>query len=359
MRCYMQIKINDHTIGHESPVYFIADLAANHDGSLDRAIELIHLAKDAGADAAKFQNFKAHQIVSDVGFKSLDMQLSHQKSWDKSVFEVYQDASIPTDWTAVLKNECDQVGIEYLTTPYDFESVDLVDPFVPAYKIGSGDIDWLELIDYMAKKNKPMILSSGASELDNVVKAVNCVQKSTHEIVLMQCNTNYTNSIENFKYINLNVLKIYAQIFPEVILGLSDHTPGHATVLGAIALGARVIEKHFTDDNARVGPDHAFSMNPKSWQEMVARSRELEYALGSPYKKIEDNERETAIVQRRCVRAGVDIQKGDVINRDMLEVLRPATSGAVSPSQIYVIFGCVASRAIAQGEEIRLADVIS
>jgi len=142
-----------------------------------------------------------------------------------------------------------------------------------------------------------------------------------------------------------------------VILGLSDHTHGHATVLGAVALGARVIEKHFTDDNNRVGPDHKFAMNPHTWAEMVARTRELERALGSPDKFVAENERETVIVQRRCLRAARDIRAGEVITREMIDVLRPATPGAILPPHIPEVIGTRALHDIPKGKELRWTDL--
>ena len=150
----MEIKIADRTIGLNHPTYFIADVAANHDGDLERAKKLIRLAKEAGADAAKFQNFQAPKIVSDYGFKHMNSQVSHQATWKKSVFEVYQDASIPLDWTPILKEECDKVGIHYFTSPYDYDSIENVEPFVPAFKIGSGEIDWIEALEHMAEQRQ-------------------------------------------------------------------------------------------------------------------------------------------------------------------------------------------------------------
>jgi len=144
-----------------------------------------------------------------------------------------------------------------------------------------------------------------------------------------------------------------ATLFPEVVLGLSDHTPGHATVLGAVTLGARAVEKHFTDDNARVGPDHPFSMMPDSWREMVERTRELEKALGSPDKRVGDNERETAVVQRRCLRAARAIRAGDVFDRSMIDVLRPAEPGAILPFEIEAVIGTRALVDIPLGEALR------
>ncbi len=353
----MELKIGNKLIGKDQPTYFIADIAANHDGSLERAKYLIRLAKKAGADAAKFQNFQAAKIVSDFGFKNLGGQQSHQANWKKTVFEVYQDASIPFDWSKEIKTACDEVGIDYFSSPYDFEAIDYLDQYMPAYKVGSGEIDWIEALERMASKGKPVILATGASNIGEVQRAVHAILNINPQLVLMQCNTNYTGSLENLKYVNLNVLKTYALMFPDVILGLSDHTPGHATVLGAVTLGARVIEKHFTDDRTREGPDHPFSMDPESWSEMVKRTRELEAALGSADKDIAENEKETAVIQRRCVRAARDLKAGEVITREMLDVLRPATTGAVKPNEIGNLVGTKVMVDIPFGKEIRWTDV--
>jgi sialic acid synthase SpsE len=353
----MSILIGKHTIGIDYPTYFIADISANHDGDLNRAKMLINLAKEAGADAAKFQNFRAPEIVSDYGFRAMGNQVSHQASWAKSVFEVYQDASIPFEWTPILKEECDKVGIDYFSSPYDFYAIDMLDPYVPAYKIGSGDITWLESIENMAKKGKPVILATGASSIGDVQRAVHLILSINPQLVLMQCNTNYTASLENFDHIHLRVLTSYRSMFPGVVLGLSDHTSGHATVLGAVTLGARVIEKHFTDDTSHVGPDHPFSMTPVTWADMVERTRELERALGSGDKFVVDNERQTVIVQRRCLRAAQDISAGEVFNREMIAVLRPATPGAIQPFEIEDVIGMKALVDLPAGKELRWVDI--
>jgi N-acetylneuraminate synthase len=286
-------------------------------------------------------------------------QVSHQSTWKKSVFEVYQDASIPFNWTPVLKDECDRVGIDYFSSPYDFEAVDMLTPYVPAHKIGSGDITWLEMLEHIARTGKPVILSTGASEIGDVQRAIHTILKINPQLVLLQCNTNYTASLENFDSIHLRVLDTYRVMFPSVILGLSDHTFGHATVLGAVAMGARVIEKHFTDDNDRVGPDHPFSMTPQTWSDMVARTRELERALGSADKRIAENERDTVIVQRRCLRAARPIQAGEIIQREMIDVLRPAAPGAVMPYEIEALIGAKAAHDLPAGRELRWTDFIS
>ena len=351
------MKFGNQTVGENHPVYFIADIAANHDGDLNRAKMLIHLAKESGADAAKFQNFKAPKIVSDFGFKNLGGQKSHQAKWQKSVFEVYQDASVPDRWSEELKEACEKEGILYFSSPYDFESIDWLDQYIPVYKIGSGEIDWLESLERIASKQKPVLLATGAADMSDVSRAVETILKINPQLVLMQCNTNYTASLENFKYIHLRVLETYHRLWPDLILGLSDHTPGHATVLGAVALGAKVIEKHFTDDNERIGPDHKFAMNPKSWEEMVLNTRQLEAALGSPEKKINENEKETAVIQRRCLRAARDIKAGERLTRDMIDVLRPATPGSLKPYEISAVIGKKVLSDLPYGKEITRQDL--
>jgi N-acetylneuraminate synthase len=352
-----KIKFGNKIIGIGEPLYFIADIGANHDGNLNKAYDLIELAKESGANAAKFQNFQASKIVSRVGFENLGLQLSHQANWKKSVYEVYEDASISLDWTPLLKKKCDEVGIDFFTSPYDFESVDAVDPYVDLYKIGSGDITWLEIIEYISKKNKPVLIATGASEMTDVVRAMNVIEAITNDVVLMQCNTNYTLDKDKYQFVNLNVLKHFAARFPSSILGLSDHTIGHATVLGAVALGALVIEKHFTDSNEHEGPDHKFAMNPKSWREMVDNANEVYYALGDGFKRIEENEKKSLIVQRRSLRAKHDLTVGSIITKEDLEPLRPIPSDGFAPYQLSELLGRKVTNFLAKGEHITLKNI--
>jgi sialic acid synthase SpsE len=353
----MDIKIGNHPVGDAHPTYFIADISANHDGDLKRAKMLIHLAKEAGADAAKFQNFRAPKIVSDYGFKSLGDQVSHQATWKKSVFEVYKDASLPFEWTPTLVEECNEAGIDYFSSPYDFEAVDMLDPYVPAHKIGSGDITWNEMLEHIARKGKPVILSTGASDIGEVQRAIHTILALNRQLVVLQCNTNYTASLDNFDHIHLNVLNTYRTMFPEIVIGLSDHTSGHATVLGAVALGARVIEKHFTDDTKRVGPDHPFSMTAQTWRDMVDRTREMERSMGSADKRISGNELQTAVVQRRCLRAAREIKAGEIFTREIIDVLRPATPGAVLPYEMPLVIGKRALVDLQSGQELRWTQI--
>lgn len=339
-------------ISCDSPTYFIADIAANHDGSLSRAIDLINLCAESGANAAKFQNFFAESIVSELGFSKLKHLNSHQSSWQSSVFDIYDQASISLEWTIHLKDACDNAGIDYLTAPYDMSILDFLDSYVCAWKVGSGDITWLDMIKNLAARGKPLLLATGASHFDEVQAAYECAKQLTSEIVLMQCNTNYTGSLSNLRHVNLSVLKTYAKYFPEAILGLSDHTPGHSSVLGAITLGARVVEKHFTDDTSRSGPDHPFSMNPKSWSEMVVRSRELEASLGDGVKRVESNENETHILQRRALRATCDIPAKTLLDTSLVSALRPCPPEGLPPSQLSKVIRKTTLNAIAKGDLI-------
>jgi sialic acid synthase SpsE len=345
-------QIGKRLVGSQSPVYFIADISANHDGDLERARALIHLAAEAGADAAKFQNFRAQHIVSSEGFTALGLQMGHQAKWKRSVTDVYRAASLPWDWTPILAEECERAGIEYFSTPYDLESVDMLDPYVNVYKVGSGDITWHEMLRHVASKGKPVILATGAANLSDVQSAVGVLRASVASIGLLQCNTNYTGSLENFKHIHLNVLKTYGELFPDAVLGLSDHTPGHATALGSVALGGRIVEKHFTDDTKREGPDHGFSMTPATWREMVDRTRELELALGSHEKFVAANEAETVIVQRRSIRLKQSVEGGSRIAREDLEVLRPAPADSIPPYFIDQVIGMRVTRDLRKGAHL-------
>lgn len=265
--------------------------------------------------------------------------MAHQSEWKQSVYEIFEKYQTPRDWTETLVAECGNAGIDYMTTPYDLQAVELMAPHLEAYKIGSGDIAWTEMIRTVARTGKPVFIATGAADMSDVERAMDAALTETRQICLMQCNTNYTGDPKNFGYVNLNVLKGFAERWPGLPLGLSDHTPGHAAVLGAITLGACAVEKHFTDDNDRDGPDHPFSMNPQSWREMVDRTRELELALGDGVKRIEPNEHDSAVVQRRCLRLTRAMKAGETIGEDDLEALRPRPEGSIEPFEMGNVVG--------------------
>lgn len=358
MKYKTEFKIGNRKISNSSNAYFIADIGANHDGNIDRAIELICLAKEAGADCAKFQHFEAKKIVSDYGFKALSKeQMSHQAAWEKSVTEIYDEYHFKREWNDQIIKACLEQNIEFMTTPYDFEALEEIYNHLNAIKIGSGDITYWPLLEDLANKQLPFLLATGASNLEEVVEAVDFLLERNSAICLMQCNTNYTGNLENFSFVNLNVLKLFASMYPGMPLGLSDHTPGHTTVLGAVSLGATVIEKHFTDDISRIGPDHHFALDPKSWREMVDRTKELEISLGDGIKRVEDNECDTVVVQRRAIRLNKDVQPGHLITRDDLSFLRPCPKHCYAPNKISEVLGKQVKHTLRRGHAFVKSDL--
>ena len=214
------------------------------------------------------------------------------------------------------------------------------------------------MLEYIASKSKPVLLATGASELEDVKRAMQILQRHTEDIVLMQCNTNYTVDRENFKSINLNVLKLYNELYPDTVLGLSDHTPGCTTVLGALALGARVFEKHFTDDNNRIGPDHKFAMNPIGWRDMVEKSMDLFYALGDGIKRVEDNEKSSRIVQQRSVYFCRDMKRGEKITKADIFPVRPINLEGFYPYEVDKIVGKVLKEDVSKDSAVLRKDIL-
>lgn len=357
MRYDCALKIGQRTVSIEDPTYFIADIGANHDGDLERAKALIWLAKETGADCAKFQHFVADKIVSAAGFEAMQGQVSHQAKWKKSVVEVYDQYHARRDWTDVLVETAKAADIDFMTTPYDVEAIEMFRDLIPAYKLGSGDITFHASIERMAKVGKPVLIACGASDMDETIEAVELALAHNRQIALLQCNTNYTGSLENFGYVNLRVLQAFALRWPGMVLGLSDHTPGHSAVLGAVALGARIVEKHFTDDNDRDGPDHPFALNPVTWRAMVDATRELELALGDGVKRIEANERDTIIIQRRALRLRGPLAKGTVLTEAHLEALRPCPHGAIPPSRLDDVIGRTLATDKTAGDSLNWTDL--
>jgi N-acetylneuraminate synthase len=269
-------------------------------------------------------------------------------SWGRTVSEVFKDAEFPREWHREISEYCAKIGIDFSTSPYDFEAVDLcVELDVPYIKIGSGEITWLEMLEYIAKKNKPMFLSTGDATLAEIDEAIRTIESTgNNQLVLMQCITNYPSLIESA---NINVLKTYQTAF-NILTGYSDHSPGPVVALGSVALGSVVVEKHFTLDNKDKGPDHPHSMNVNEFKRMVCYIRELESAMGSTRKVVVEEESETVFVQRRCLYAKRAIPKGKVVNIEDIDVLRPALG--IPPKFKKVIVGKVAKIDIEQGQPL-------
>ena len=328
--------------------YFIAEIGSNFDGSKERAESLIELAAESGADAAKFQAFSAESIVSKVGFDGLKM--GFQSDWKKSVYQTYKDAALPREWIPDLASCCEEHGVEFLCTPYDLDAIEILEEVgVPAYKIGSGDITWHSFIKSVANTQRPVILATGASTLGEVEQAVEVIRSTGNDrLVLLQCITDYPSGFESA---NLRAMRTLQQAFATPV-GYSDHTPGSVVPLGAVSIGGRVIEKHFTDDTSRDGPDHSFAMDPNAFGEMVSEVRSLEAALGSFQKTLYNTETDSVILQRRCIRANRSIAEGQTIAEEDLICLRPAPPDSIPPYESHRIVNREAQRDIDRGEHI-------
>lgn len=329
-----EIKIGNRTIGEGHPTYIIAEIGANFDQDIEKAKRLILAAKECGADCAKFQSFKAEKIVSEKGFSSMKLNGVHG-SWGRPVHEVFKDAEFPREWHKEISDYCKEIEIDFSTSPYDFEAVDLcVQLDLPFIKIGSGEITWLEMIEYISITQKPVFLATGDSTMSEIDEAIRVIESTGNKnIVLMQCITNYPSKIESA---NINVIKNYQNAF-NVLTGYSDHSPGPVVSLGAVALGAFVIEKHFTLDKTDSGPDHPHSMDVNEFKVMVDHIRELEAAMGSSRKVVVEEESETVYVQRRSLYSKKHIPQGKIIERSDLDVLRPALG--IQPKYISIVIG--------------------
>lgn len=341
------IKIGQRLIGEDQPTYFIADIGANFDNDLEKAKKLALSAKEAGADVVKFQSFLASKIVSGPSFAKMQLKGIHG-SWGRPIDEIFKEVEFPREWHKELFDYCKEIGVVFSSSPYDFEAVDLLDGLgVDFFKIGSGEITWPEMLRYIAKKGKPMFLATGDSTLAEVDEAVKIIEETgNNNLVLMQCITNYPSKTESA---NINVLKTYQTAF-DIITGYSDHSPGDVVVLGAVALGAKVIEKHFTLSKKDKGPDHPHSMEPQEFRQMVDRVRLLEKALGTARKEVVQEEAETVIVQRRSLHANRDIKKGEVIKKEDIIELRPAVG--ILPKYKEIVVGRRAKADINRHEAI-------
>lgn len=347
------MKIYNRKIGLDDPTYFIAEIGSNFDGSLDRARDLIKIAADSGADAAKYQHYTANTLVSDFGFASLEGTVkTHQSNWKSSVSDTYDKASLNREWTEALYKTAHDEGIGFFTSAYSHELVDYVEPWVDAYKIGSGDITFTEIIKQIILKDKPTLIATGASSLEEVENAMALFGSDHSNVCIMQCNTNYEGTDGNADYQNLLVLNQFKELYPSAVLGLSCHSRTWTSVIAAVTLGARIIEKHFTDDNTRTGPDHGFATTPGEWRKMVDETRLLERMLGDGKKKVEDNELMTVTVQQRAIRAKKDLAEGETILEEHLEALRPCPVDAIKPLDIQKVIGKKLLRGLRKGEHL-------
>ncbi len=304
-------------VGKNQPCYIIAEIGSNFDGSIKKAKRLIELAKKSGADCAKFQSFQTKELISKSGFNK---KTAFQATWKKSVWSIYENAEFPRKWHKELANYAKKLKIDFMSTPYDFDAVDLLDKLdVPAIKIGSGDITYIDFLKYVAKKKRTILLPVGASTINEIKNAINTIKPINKKIILLQSVTQYPSPIKDANILSMVSLgKKFG-----LNVGYSDHSLGITVPITSVALGACIIEKHFTDNISNTGPDHPHSLDPKSFSDMVNKIREVELSLGDGKKKVEKSEKDTRIIQRRSIFTIKNIKKGEKFTHENIKCLRP------------------------------------
>lgn len=342
----MNIKIAGRTIGEGQPCFIIAEAGVNHNGDIKLARQLIDAAKQAGADAVKFQTFTADRVVTRYAEKA-DYQEKTTKK-EESQYEMLNKLELSEEAHQELKTYADRQGIIFLSTPYDQTSVNLlVNLGVPALKISSADITNHPLLAHAAATRLPVILSTGMSTLGEVEEAVGVITNTGNKrLILLHCNFNYPARLED---INLRAMATLKQAFGWPV-GYSDHTTGIEVSLAAVTLGAVVIEKHFTLDRGLPGPDHRASLEPAELKGMVSGIRNIEKALGSAVKRPAGEEIPNRRVSRRSIVAATDIPAGAVISREMLDTKRPGTG--IPPKHVSTLVGRKAVTTIRKDELI-------
>ena len=318
-------------IGEGKSCFIIAEAGVNHNGTLELAKKLVDVAKEAGADAVKFQTFKAENVV----IKKAEKAEYQKTTKEESQYELIKKLELSEYDFMELADYAKKTGIIFLSSPFDKGSVDLLDKMnVPAFKIASGEITNFTLLKHIAKKEKPIILSTGMATLGEIEEALKIIRtEAVENIVLLQCVSNYPAKIEDVNLRAMETLK-YAFNLP---MGFSDHTLGITASIAAVALGACVIEKHFTLDKNLPGPDHKASLEPNELKELVKAIRDVEKSLGDGLKRPTKTEEEIKRVARRSIVAKVDIQKGTIITEDMLDLKRPGTG--IVPKYMEMIIG--------------------
>jgi len=330
-----------------SKVFIIAEAGVNHNGRLDLAYQLIDVAKDAGADAVKFQAFKAENVVSKLADKA-----KYQKKTtgsDKSQLEMIKELEISFDDFIKLKKYCDKREIMFLSTPFDHQSIDFLYDLVDIYKIPSGEIINHPYLKHIAAKNKPLIMSTGMANLGEIEEAINTIRSINSEvkISLLHCTTNYPTPYEE---VNLKAMQTLVTVF-KLPVGYSDHTLGIEVPVAAVAMGAKIIEKHFTLDKKLPGPDHKASLEPGELKEMVKAIRNIELALGDGIKKPTKDELEIMKVARRSLVATRDIRGGEIIKESDIAIKRPGTG--IPPKFKKIVMGMKLINDIKQDEPFR------
>ena len=344
----MEFKIGDKSIGGENPTFIIAELSANHMNDFDIAVRTIEAMAESGADAVKFQTFTPDTITIDCDNEYF--QIKQGTVWDGQILqELYEDAYMPWDWQPKLKKVAEDLGLVVFSSPFDKTSVDfLEDMDVPAYKIASFEITDIPLIEYIASKGKPLIISTGIASLEDIELAVNaCLNMGNDKIALLKCTSSYPAPLEE---INLNTIPDIGDKF-DVVVGLSDHTLGGEVSTAAVAIGANIIEKHFILDRNMGGPDCEFSMEPQEFKQMIDSIRNVEKALGKVSYELSDKMKANREFSRSLFVVR-DIKKDEIITEENVRSIRPGFG--LHPKYLKEIIGKKVNKDLKKGTPFKL-----
>ena len=345
------MEINGRIIGDGHPAYIIAEMSANHAGSLERALELIHVAKDAGADCVKIQTYTADTMTIDCHNEYFQIE---KGTWEgENLYGLYQKAYTPWEWQAQLRDEAAKVGIDFLSTPFDPRSVDFLEDLgVHFYKIASFELVDIPLLEYVAAKNKPIIMSTGMGTLEEIQEAVDAIcSTGNRQLALMKCSSAYPAKPEEM---NLRTMQDLKERFG-VPVGLSDHSMGAFSAATAVAMGANLIEKHFCISRAVKNPDSSFSMEPQEFREMVEQVREVEKAMGTVQYGVSRQEESNACF-RRSLFVVEDIAAGEVLTPEKIRSIRPAYG--LKPKYYQEVLGRTAKRSLRRGTPLSFDDIV-
>ncbi|HOB43297.1 MAG TPA: pseudaminic acid synthase [Bacillota bacterium] len=341
------MKIAHHTIDPGAPPFVIAEMSGNHNQSLDKALEIVEAAAKAGAQALKLQTYTADTMTLDISEGEFFIK-DEQSPWEgKSLYDLYTLAHTPWEWHAPIMERAQELGMVCFSTPFDRSAVDFLEDLgVPAYKVASFEIVDLPLIRYIAEQGKPIILSTGMATLAEIDEAVRIIREAgNNQIALLKCTSAYPAPPEEM---NLRTIPHLAAAFGAPV-GLSDHTLGIATSVAAVALGACIIEKHFTLSRADPGPDSAFSLEPHEFKAMVDAVRETEKALGTVCYEVSEHEKASRVF-RRSLFAVKDIEEGEEFTEENVRSIRPGYG--LPPKYLPVVIGRRAAKRIERGTPI-------
>lgn len=329
-------------------VCIIAEAGVNHNGSFELAKKMVDVAKEAGVDYVKFQTFNPKKLVSKNAEKAGYQKETTEKN--ESQLEMLQKLTLTKDNFKDLKDYCDNLGIGFISTPFDLESIKFLEDFdMDFWKVPSGEVTNLPYLEAIAKTGKKIVMSTGMCDITEILQAIDVLENNgAKDIDLLHCNTQYPTPFED---VNLNAMSTIQNATLKKV-GYSDHTLGIEVPIAAVALGAEIIEKHFTLDNTMEGPDHKASLNPIELKEMVDAIRNIEKALGESNKKTSDSEKDNKLIARKSIVASKNIKKGELLTEENLTTKRPGIG--ISPMDWYNVLGTIAKKDFKEDDLIEI-----